>query len=599
MRLTKLSLGNFKSFSKVQHIDLAPVTMLFGPNSVGKSSVILSLFYLRQILSSGNCDPLSIQGMGSEQIGGFQSMVHMRDLKSSIFVGLEFETEGKIGSTYTQTVDLLGEKSDFQLSGASSQAEKIRLEFEISWTKVLRTAYVSRLMIVLDDQDLAEIVCDDGLKQAQIKAINYLHPLLLPEDHDDWLVMQFEQGGPIHSDVFEKTLELMGIEVPDHRDLSKGADNPLDEILYSEDSEIYVSDDCYVSTFHELLNDARIPANSIDNSAFMSSIGGGSGTLLHAPIFFDGKNGGFPQLGSRLVTSIEFDDPQIDLMVHEILSDAIVAPLDNLLEILEGSLCIGPIRMIPDSEFQSNPSPKNEDWHSGRTAWDLLSQGNVSLLRDVSTWMSDEDRLNLGYGISLKVEKRIAEFKHASGKWNYEDLDDQLDSVLKSGTDNFSVKYEFDRVTTKYGYEIWDSNNHMEVSPREIGVGISQLLPLVVAACSTSKGLIAIEQPELHVHPRIQVAIGDLLTQVESSSNFLVETHSEHLILRILKRIRQTTDGELPEGVSPVKPSDISVTYLAASEGGVEVRKIEIDEDGDFVERWPDGFFAERRKEFI
>jgi predicted ATPase len=110
---------------------------------------------------------------------------------------------------------------------------------------------------------------------------------------------------------------------------------------------------------------------------------------------------------------------------------------------------------------------------------------------------------------------------------------------------------------------------------------------------------VAVEQPELHIHPRAQVAVGDLLTQIDSSANFLIETHSEHLILRLLKRIRQTSDNELPEGYKAVAPEDVSIVYLEPSAEGVRARKIEIDEDGEFIGRWPNGFFKERGEELF
>jgi predicted ATPase len=146
---------------------------------------------------------------------------------------------------------------------------------------------------------------------------------------------------------------------------------------------------------------------------------------------------------------------------------------------------------------------------------------------------------------------------------------------------------------------LYDLNNHIPVTPSDIGVGISQLMPLVVAALSRKKGIIAIEQPELHVHPRVQVAIADLLTQLDNSASFLIETHSEHLILRLLRRIRSTTEKTLSDGFKPVYKNDISIVYLEPSSTGVLTKNIEITEDGDFVDRWPGGFFDERDEELF
>ena len=72
---------------------------------------------------------------------------------------------------------------------------------------------------------------------------------------------------------------------------------------------------------------------------------------------------------------------------------------------------------------------------------------------------------------------------------------------------------------------------------------------MVAALDPNRPGITAIEQAELHVHPRMQVELGDLFAHgVGQGGIFLIETHSEHLILRLLRRIEETHSGELPEG---------------------------------------------------
>jgi hypothetical protein len=146
---------------------------------------------------------------------------------------------------------------------------------------------------------------------------------------------------------------------------------------------------------------------------------------------------------------------------------------------------------------------------------------------------------------------------------------------------------------------LWDEGRQCEVAFTEVGVGISQLFPLIVAAVVARQGLVTCEQPELHVHPRIQVGIGDLLTQANNQSSFLIETHSEHLILRILRRIRESTEGDLPNGLQPLAPEDVSIIYLDTAVGGAKATRIEIDRYGEFTSRWPSGFFAERSEELF
>jgi predicted ATPase len=81
----------------------------------------------------------------------------------------------------------------------------------------------------------------------------------------------------------------------------------------------------------------------------------------------------------------------------------------------------------------------------------------------------------------------------------------------------------------------------LRLDPSDVGVGISQVLPIVVGAVLPGGSVVAIEQPELHIHPAMQVALGDLFIEgaTKRGMSFLIETHSEHLILRLMRRIRE------------------------------------------------------------
>ena len=68
-------------------------------------------------------------------------------------------------------------------------------------------------------------------------------------------------------------------------------------------------------------------------------------------------------------------------------------------------------------------------------------------------------------------------------------------------------------------------------------------------------------------------------------------------MLRILRRIRETTDKELPEGYPPISPDQVSVLYVQPSKTGAEIIHIPVTKDGEFGRPWPQGFFAERVKE--
>jgi predicted ATPase len=139
------------------------------------------------------------------------------------------------------------------------------------------------------------------------------------------------------------------------------------------------------------------------------------------------------------------------------------------------------------------------------------------------------------------------------------------------------------------------------VAPSNMGIGFSQMMPLVASAFGSENSLIAIEQPELHVHPALQTELADLFIQSakERKNRFLIETHSEHLILRLLRRVRETTEGTLEPDKCPIRPSDMCVLYVQPGDNGSEVIELPVTDDGDFAVPWPNGFFGERSIELF
>ena len=143
----------------------------------------------------------------------------------------------------------------------------------------------------------------------------------------------------------------------------------------------------------------------------------------------------------------------------------------------------------------------------------------------------------------------------------------------------------------------------------DLGEGIAQVVPVMAAALSrsvtTPSGadedlqLVAIEQPELHIHPRMQVGLADLFLSQCREKQFLIETHSEHLMLRLLRRVREASEGRLEHDAQAATPEDVAVYYVQPENGSARVVQLRVTPDGDFLDPWPDGFFSERRQELL
>jgi len=131
----------------------------------------------------------------------------------------------------------------------------------------------------------------------------------------------------------------------------------------------------------------------------------------------------------------------------------------------------------------------------------------------------------------------------------------------------------------------------LEVSASDVGVGYSQVLPLIAQSVLAQSSMVCIEQPELHLHPAMQARLGDMFIDQAIGGGdvqFLIETHSESLMLRILRRVRE---GNLA-------PEDVRVIYVDQNEvGSSEVMSLPINRFGEFEVAWPRGFFDERLEE--
>jgi len=137
----------------------------------------------------------------------------------------------------------------------------------------------------------------------------------------------------------------------------------------------------------------------------------------------------------------------------------------------------------------------------------------------------------------------------------------------------------------------------------DVGSSIGYALPVLCAAFESNafSSTCFIQQLELHIHPALQAVMGDVFIDASNADKqILIETHSEHLLLRILKRICQT---HLQASITPELQSnadDVCVLYFNPSpDGTTTVKRLRITEDGEFMDRWPRGFFGERDQELL
>ena len=540
MRITEISLTNFRSFQATQTIQLAPVTLMFGPNSVGKSSILMALAYIRQILGYGHCDPQYLEALGRKAIGGFRALVYGQDLARSIRIRLDFETGLTPFSHYDDGVgDMLNHvQADVLLMddfGGSTNNGAV--ELEIAWSKRYQWAYVREYRVWVNGGYIGCVHSSDDRRNTVIRELNTRHPLLVPLDHYE----RMEDEGVPPDEWEELPTEL-------ERVLSEINPNPV-VAGTTADTEKAGED-------------------------FVNRV---------APISVACEWGALPLLGVPVHTNFlgqDFD--QVDehlnfLILRQTLTQAFVLPLDKILGYLESTVQIGPLRLVPDIDYMPNAHPTQSDWVDGAAAWDLLHQSPERqkmidvLLRETSDWLASPDKLNTGYQlINESLVQMLGEHKTETP--------------------------EVGRLLRKRHLWFKDLHTGVRLSANQLGTGISQVLPILVASHYVPATMVTIEQPELHIHPRFQVELADLFISTCDRHPYLIETHSEHLVLRLLRRVREHHESTDRLGINP---QQISITYLSPSSEGVIVKRLDITSDGDFEESWPDGFFDERDEELF
>ncbi|EQB15097.1 AAA family ATPase [Sphingobium lactosutens] len=123
-----------------------------------------------------------------------------------------------------------------------------------------------------------------------------------------------------------------------------------------------------------------------------------------------------------------------------------------------------------------------------------------------------------------------------------------------------------------------------------VGVGVSQVLPiLVMCLLADADSTLVFEQPELHLHPKVQTLLGDFfLSMALCNKQCIVETHSEYLIDRLRFRIAAAEGNAL---------TDQAKIYFVEKPGAASTfREIKVNEYGAITD-WPEGFFDQSQQQ--
>lgn len=485
--LTELVIENVKAFGPRQVVPLAPITLILGPNSAGKSSLIQSIALLKQSLGHSDFgSDLRLKG-NLVDLGSFEGFVHLHKTDQPVAIGL----------TVTDSL----------------------LPFGV----------LSLIFTFVQDDDRAIIIDNIEFKS-----------------QDD---LKFRAS---------KSESRRTIEVPT---------NELKNFFRSLDGN-YSGRDLTVRIGSSGM-EAQVEGPSSEVSAtletYLKSPAG-----LRARIFLKSR---FPFFVTGLGEvpnnfNLSFLDPDGDeeeqpdfelkgpRAAREILNyyrGIWSGALQTWRGALRKARYIGPFRQLPERISMGADERLRDTGLNGENVVNFLAQKR-HLIPKVNSWFT-----NLGIPYSLEVFPVQIIGLHLS----QEDM---------------------------HGLVLRDVRSGAQVSMQDVGYGISQILPIIVESIASQTSTLLIEQPELHLHPALQARLGELFAEQSSTNQFIIETHSEHLVLRMKRLIRR--------GVLNAK--DVALLSVNSNPDGTSsVTRIRLDSDGEFIDEWPRGFFDERLDEIF
>ena len=729
MKNNKIGFSNFKSFGeKVQTFSQKPITLIYGPNSIGKSSTLHFLLYMEYLKETGDVDLKTSNFAGDPiDLGGFNNFIHKKNINSKISYHLTLQKESDIGKYFSPlyskvkkfeeagvfdqniiknfikpgAFDYIPVK-DFDKAGAFDNQSGVKYIIQrikryskkdntIPFVHKSTVRYLKRIEQLKNQKLISE---GDHKTTWQYSLSEFI---LMNKDILGVPKTTSEQNKV--SNIFKNCLTS---EVPLQDFLQRDDDQPLDGldklILFIAENEelelnlfgennlkddastiwkryklFFVLNDIEKITIqfefgrkgkkaHHLEkyfidNDLLYSYNS-DTDCLEENINNSilhiikkSGLLSSALIENHGRD--YPTLfSSRRELQLRFKPLRENIFFPTRLSSSFTESLHGHIinsikdyDVVRKPQYLGPIRFLPSRNIKYEkkiPTSIIKEIEAPKTLYSpaLYSMRfkNIKFLGKIirklnviifilkfnkffkNLIMSNAIILDL-INKSKKPNKKISSNNSLNSEqfWeNFCNIPDKQKKVNDWLSDDTKLKTPYNihvrqtkrfkglnklfRLSAYYEYELLfiDKRTDTAVTIRDMGLGISQVLPILISTQTLENHKIFIEQPELHLHPAVQCEIADEFIKSKNTQNneFIIESHSEHLLLRVMKRMRQTAEGRIAKGDElALTPDDVCLLYVDQNDERTYLNELELDNDGSLLDPWPHGFFEEGYKE--
>lgn len=528
-----INISNFKAISTFDYKEVKNLTILTGVNSGGKSSFLHSLLMIKQSVLSENSENQVILNGNLINLGSFKDIIHRstKDGKKRDYIKYKFkftkENDDQLLSILEKNIfNQLKNSLRFLKFVGAIIVDENFYDFNFEQSK--NNDKTQKLLKKSIENKISSLSIEYKFKYKKEKVV--VHSLYLEIKFID-----------IEKSVF--------LELIEHRNAKTYNVSTNSPIFYNEFNMLsniekakYVNmKPIELSTEHPWL------LNEIDKCNLNISFSGLR--PLTDPL-------NIPEKSKKSTSFLKF---------------GISNSLENMLEItysqfFDSISYIGPLREAPQSLYLKNNDYDEEIGSKGENLINILVQNKEKI---------------------IKVPK-IINGKIVSDEMNFlEGLNYWLCEVFEMA-EAINIKTYNDG---KINQVIIKNKDGIEVPISAVGFGVSQVLPIIAEGLLLKEEkVLIVEQPEIHLHPKLQSLIFDFFYSLTSlNKKVIVETHSDHLINRMRLRIAQE---ELQEK-SPLN-ENIGLFFVENN----EIKLIDIDPLG-IIQQWPKGFFDQSNFENI
>lgn len=559
--LNSLNLHNFRCFSSEQNIPLGRITLIYGPNSSGKSSILKSLVVMKQTLEEASLNTNMITKGQYADIGNFKDFINSHDTKKKYSIKFQFDLTKQKNNRYIRP---------YYRTNPPKSISKISIEFFYK-NSTSQNNVLNNINLYINDELQPFLNIEKTSKKlntiSKFYRIRYSNFQSTKNSNDSpnlYEVKNINWESSFFQEIWKSFIEKSKKEKYIEKITTKM--NRLEEALNKENNSIRQRN--IFGNYSEKLNEEIsaykkfIKFLNKNNEEMLNEFKEeikkfySQNYLIFANIMFwdeaSLKEDSLDYFNAMLFKPRNlyhyYDEMNLDLDINHKISNLLYMASNLIQSYFYSTKYLGALRDNPERYYLTTPTVKNYVGKSGKDTIDIIAKDTV-LKNKINKQLKN---LELGYSITPR-------------KIPNEDI---------------------------YLFLLKEEQSGITVSLNDVGFGVSQILPILVQSMLSQNETILIEQPEIHIHPKLQAELGTLFAECIKepyNNNFIIETHSENIILRLQKLIRKRI----------LSSQDVTVIYVDKTEEGSICSHLRLNENGDFIDNWPNGFFEESFEEMF